>query len=119
MPKGVHQFLPVEITGGADPALRLFALRRPDGKLGLMAINRSPDRAFELHVMAQGANGGARPITGRVNLSFFGPDQYAWIDQGPASRPARSAPPAKTSLQMQDLTIVLKPMTLAAVIAPH
>ena len=83
-----------------------------------MAINRSPDRTVDLHVTAQGAHGAARPIAGRVKLSLFGPDQYAWIDQGPASRPARSAPPARTSAPMGELNIVLKPMSLAAVIAP-
>ncbi|MBN9144280.1 MULTISPECIES: discoidin domain-containing protein [unclassified Novosphingobium] len=118
MSKGMHQFLPVEMKDGADPAVRLFAIRRPDGKLGLMAINRSPDRTVDLHVTAQGAHGAARPIAGRVKLSLFGPDQYAWIDQGPASRPARSAPPARTSAPMGELNIVLKPMSLAAVIAP-
>lgn len=119
MPKGMHQFLPVEITGSTDPAVRLFALRRPDGQLGLLAINRSPDRTVDLHVMARDAKGEAHPITGHVKVSLFGPDQYAWIDQGPASRPARSAPPARTSSHVRDLNIVLKPMTLAAVTAPR
>ncbi|WJS97593.1 discoidin domain-containing protein [Novosphingobium humi] len=119
MAKGVHRFLPVEMTGAADLAVRLYAIARPDGKLGLLAINRSPDRTVELHIMAQGAKGGARPIAGQVRVSLFGPDQYAWIDQGPASRPARSDPPERTSFPTRDLVIALKPMTLAAVIAPR
>lgn len=119
MGKGMHRFLPVEIAGGADPALRVFAIRRPDGKLGLMVINRSPDRPFELHVMAQGAKGAAREIAGRIAVSQFGPDQYAWLDQGPASRPERSAPAQKTVSDQRHLTFVVKPMSLATIIAPR
>jgi len=118
MPKGKHQFLPVEISS-TDPFLRIFAVRRPDGQIGLLAINRSPDRTIDLHVTSQGAKGEARPMVGRVHVSRFGPEQYAWIDQGPASRPARSVPPASASSHVRDLNIVLKPMTLTTVIAPR
>lgn len=118
MAKGAHRFLPVEMTGG-DPAVRVFALARPDGQIGLLAINRSPDRAVDLHITAQDGKGTASAIAERVKISRFGPEQYDWIDQGPASRPARSLPPARTATAVRDLHLTLKPMSLAAVIAPR
>ncbi|NBC35081.1 hypothetical protein GTZ99_00745 [Novosphingobium sp. FSY-8] len=118
MPRGGHRFLPVEVTHGADPSLRLYALRRPDGRLGLLAINRSTDRTVSLRVSAQGGVGAARPISGRVRISTFGPDQYVWLDQGPQSRPGRSLPAASHSADVRDLEIVVKPLSLTTVIAP-
>jgi len=119
MPKGMHQFLPVELGKNTDPALRVFAVRRPDGRLGVLALNRSERRTLHLHIAARDAQGVDHPIAGRVALASFGPEQYAWADQGPDSRPLRSHPAASGRGQMQELNLVLKPMSLTSVIAPR
>jgi hypothetical protein len=119
MPRGKHYFLPVDMGAQADPAVRVFAVRRPDGRLGVLALNRHPDRSVKLHMTVQDLKGVFQPITGPVQVSHFGPDQYAWIDDGPKSRPATSSPPARSASMVRDLYLELQPLSLGAVIAPR
>ncbi|RVU05895.1 hypothetical protein EOE18_07980 [Novosphingobium umbonatum] len=119
MPKGKHHFLPVDMGAQADDAVRVFAVRRPDGRLGVLALNRHADRAVKLHITVQDLKGLFHTIAGPVQISHFGPDQYAWIDDGPKSRPSKSLPPARSTSKVRDLYLELKPLSLGAVIAPR
>ncbi|MDE2405560.1 MAG: discoidin domain-containing protein [Sphingomonadales bacterium] len=118
MPSGPHRLLRTETAGAADGTVRVYAVRRPDGRLGLLAINRSPDHSVDLHVLSRNRAGAMRLITGKVRRSVFGPDQYAWIDRGPASRPGRSDPATVSLSFTPDLHLVLPPLSLAVATTP-
>lgn len=86
MPRGLHRLHATRIEG-KDPeagrAVKAFAAVRPDGRLSLLIVNRDAVRAFKL----------ALPGRGPAEIWRYSPAQFAWVDAGPASRPARSLPP--------------------------
>lgn len=70
-------------------SVKVFAARRPDGKLGLMIVNRDPRRGFRFTLASKG---GAR-LGGPADLWSYTARHFQWIDDGPESRPGRNLPP--------------------------
>jgi hypothetical protein len=85
-PQGLHRLYAARVdTNGPRGLVKAFAVRRPDGQLGVLIVNRDPVRSYAL--TAPGLNG--RP----ADLWTYSAAQYAWVEAGPQSRVDRSDPP--------------------------
>ncbi|MBO9707093.1 MAG: discoidin domain-containing protein [Caulobacter sp.] len=118
---GVHEIWPAT-TAGRDPQGRpwitAYALERPAGDWSLMLVNRDKSRARPVAV-GFGAGSGWATATGRAQVVQFGPAQYAWRDDGPRSRPARSLPPRRFTVRA-DAPLMLPAYSLTVVrLAPQ
>lgn len=114
---GAHRSLPAEVTDMPGDEVRAYAVRRPDGRLAVMAINRSRDRRYRLTLAVRRKPGGGwTPLQGPARISAYGPDQYAWIDAGPDSAPLRSLPPVTGQLGPGPMVLDLGPDSLAVIV---
>ena len=93
-----HEIFPVTIDKKAtlSPVVTLYAVRRPDKKWALLAINKNRNRAARLNVQFK-IPGAKEPVSfvGQVEVIQFSRAQYAWHDDGPNGHPIRSIPPAR------------------------
>jgi hypothetical protein len=94
-----HEIFPVTIRQqklASSPVVAVYAVRRPDKRWALLAINKHPNRAAQLNVQfdlpraQQPAH-----LAGQVEVIQFSRVQYAWHDDGPNGHPTRSLPPAR------------------------
>ena len=65
--------------------------------------------------MTRGQHGQITPLRGSASILHYGPAQYAWADDGPASHPTRSDPPRRSHLINASLAITLPPQSLTVV----
>ena len=108
---GLHRLVTARVEGvEREPDVVAYAVERPDRKIAVLLINRSATRAHRL-VLTQPGQG----FTGRMDIYSYGPTQYAWIDAGAQSRPARSLPPIHRRQDAND-AIDLPVDTLAVVV---
>ena len=112
---GLHRLLRAQVNDLPGDEVKAFPLVRPDGKLAVLLINRSPTRSFTLPLTVRTAQG-ERALTGSGELFSYGPAQYAWLDVGPQSHPSRSDPPARTSLPAGPVSVALPPDTIAVAV---
>jgi F5/8 type C domain len=92
----LHQIFPVEIKQAkpnSATAVTIYALRRPDKKWAILALNKDPERPAQLSVTFKSSAGGATAFAGEVDLIRFSRQQYAWRDNGPNGCPIRSNAP--------------------------
>ena len=76
------------------PAVRVYAVHRPDKQWTLLAINKHPKHAARLTVQFKFSD--TQPpvsFAGQVEIIQFTRQQYAWCDEGPNGHPIRSLPP--------------------------
>lgn len=71
-----------------------YPLRRPDGRLAVLLINRDPQHAHTVNLQARSSAGKA-PATlhGPYQVFQYGAAQYHWQPAGPAGHPTRNEPP--------------------------
>jgi hypothetical protein len=112
---GRHELLPSDVSGIQGGLIKSYAVRRPDHRLGLLLINRSPTQPFTLQLMARRQNGQVTAIRGPASFMQYGPAQYAWLDDGADSHPSRSDPPLLSHLGGAKLAITLPPDSLTVV----
>ena len=91
-------------TRSPDPLVAAFALRRPDGHVSLLLLNKDPHRSRTLRLAIDG-----RTVSGG-NLVGYGPAQYAWKSDGPNGRAVRSLPPVRSRFAG---SIALPPYSIA------
>lgn len=115
---GAHQLLGADLPDMPNGAAAAYAVRRPDGKLAVLMINRSPDRTVRLALMTGNATGRRAALRGPGQLFSYGPGQYQWLDDGPASRPAKSLPPVEAALPAGPAVITLPPDTIEVAVIP-
>ncbi|WP_293907354.1 discoidin domain-containing protein [Phenylobacterium sp.] len=112
-PTGPHRLYAARVDTG-DPrdadAVKAFVALRPDGRLGVMIVNRDPKRAFTLYLAA------GRALLGPAELWSYSAAQYEWIDAGPQSHPGRNLPPAHVSQPAFDGRIEVLPASLTVVV---
>jgi len=94
-----HGIFPVTIkqTNPRSPsAVTVYAVRRPDKRWALLAINKDPKRAAQLNVEFN-LPGAKQPVSfvGQVEVIQFSRQQYLWHADGPNGHPIRSLPPAQ------------------------
>ena len=113
---GRHRLLPSAVAAMPGDEVRVYTVRRPDGRLAILAINRSGHDAFRLAPVMRDGQGRVRAVTGPARVFSYGPEQYAWRDSGRSSRPLRSLPPATGTLPAGPVVLELKPETIAVVV---
>jgi len=99
-------------AGVTRPTVTAYAVRRPDKKWALLAINKDPKRAAQLNVQFRMVTA-QQPVTfvGQVEVIQFSRTQYAWRGEGPNGHPIRSLPPAQFTRQASP-TYELPPYSL-------
>lgn len=95
------------------PMVLAYALRRRDGTLSVMLLNRDEDAAHDMTLRVRGPGGDAAFPAAGANVVQYSSAQYAWLDVGPNSRPTRDLPPARfhigpgpVNLPAMSLTVV-------------
>ncbi len=76
-----------------DSLLTVYAVKRPDGVVTALILTKDPVHSKTIDLMI----GGERVTKGTTIQ--FGPAQYSWKPSGPASRPEKDLPPARTALR--------------------
>jgi len=112
---GQHELLPSTVRGVPGEWVKSYVVRRPDHRLGVLLINRSPTRAFTVRLMTRNRVGRITALHGPASVMQYGPAQYAWQDDGADSHPSRSEPPSKSRLSATSLAITLPPESLTVV----
>ena len=112
---GRHELLPSGVSGVPGEWIKSYAVRRPDHRLGLLLINRSPTTPFTVQLMTRRHSGQTTAIRGPASFIQYSPAQYAWKDDGADSHPSRSEPPLKSHLGSAHLSITLPPESLTVV----
>uniref|UniRef100_UPI0026EBB8C4 discoidin domain-containing protein n=2 Tax=Phenylobacterium aquaticum TaxID=1763816 RepID=UPI0026EBB8C4 len=104
-----HRLYAVTVEGG-EGAVTAYALTRPDGRIGVLLVNRDPTAAARVTLAAVTTQGReARPLTGPGKVIQYSPVQYSWVSDGPNSHPGLDLPPTRRSLGRS-----LGPMVLPA-----
>jgi hypothetical protein len=78
---GEHQVFAAksDIDDGAEHDLvTAYAVKRPDGKWALMAVNRDQENAHRMRIEFSAPTGQPSSFTGPVEVSIFGSAQYQW-----------------------------------------
>ncbi len=99
---------------GADAWVVGYPIRRPDGRLAVLLINRDPASAHALDIEARRRVGGPLgDVPGPFEVVQYGKDEYAWQAAGAAGHPTRNEPPRRFSLAHGPLS--LPPYSLTVV----
>ena len=73
-----------------------YSVRRPDGRLAVLMINRDPLHEHTIRLMARRIVGAApTDIPGPLDIVQYGPENYQWKADGAAGRPIRNEPPRR------------------------
>src|SRR5579863_626167 len=78
---GEHQVFAAksDVDDGADHDLvTAYAVKRPDGKWALMAVNRDQENAHRVRIEFSAPTGQPSSFAGPVEVSTFGSAQYQW-----------------------------------------
>nr|WP_250890771.1 discoidin domain-containing protein [Sphingobium nicotianae] len=113
---GRHRAVGVKAEGFPGNEVRAYAVRRPDGHLALLIVNRSPDMPYDLPVFLRTGANRIVPLRAAVSIVQYGREQYQWLDQGPASHPARNLPPVRSRRAAGLAPISLPPESITVVI---
>lgn len=92
----VHTLYPALIADGPS-WVTAYPLARPDGLWSLLLVNRDFKNVHAVKVRFNTAAGAAW-FSGSVTQTQFGPEQYAWIEQGAHSHPNPDGPPVTTMI---------------------
>ncbi len=78
-------------------AITAYPLRRPDGRLSLLVINRDARHAHRVGISVIAHTGNrATDLRGPYELVQYGPAQYVWQADGVNGHPTRDDPPHQT-----------------------
>lgn len=123
-----HQVLALTTTGDTrnatgQPLVSAHAVRRPDGRLALILIDKDPARAADVSLATEHA-GASAPLTGPLDVYAYDGSRYRWRAQGPDGHPVLDLPPLHTvttgprvHLTPMSLTIVRTRDAVSAVAA--
>ncbi len=64
--------------GAGHELVTAYAVRRPDGKFALMAVNRDQQNAHRVRIAFAGESDRSTSFAGPVEVSIFGSAQYQW-----------------------------------------
>jgi hypothetical protein len=110
---GQHALLAstVQFADASDPQLLgAYALRRPDGRIALLLVNKDPLHTVSLRVaLAHGAT--ATPASGRAELFQLASPDYVWHADGPRGYARPDVPPRHSVLDSS--TVSLPPFSLS------
>lgn len=115
---GRHELLPSEVQGVPGGWVKSYAVRRPDHRLGILLINRSPTASYTVRLMTRDRTGQISALRGPTDVMQYGRAQYVWQDDGAESHPSRSEPPSRFRLDANSIVITLPPESLTATSEP-
>jgi hypothetical protein len=96
----------VRTAASDDPAVSVYALVRPDGRLSLLTANRDPSQGRSVHF--------SLPLHCALDVFRLSPMEYRWHARG--ARPSPDLPPAHLVVRADALTL---PPSSVAVVRTH
>jgi hypothetical protein len=101
-----HALLPpAEIRDAAgSPLVTAYPVRRPDGRIAVLVLNKDPRRAWTVH---------ARPLSGPLDAWTLSDRTYRWHPFGEFGHPSPDVPP--THAVLTDATVTVPPLSLVVV----
>ena len=78
---GEHQVFAAKsdvLDGAGHELVTAYAVKRPDGKWSVMAVNRDQQNAHKVRIALNGAADNKSGFAGPVEISTFGSAQYQW-----------------------------------------
>jgi hypothetical protein len=106
----VHRVNPVRVRAGvsadslATPSV--YAVSRPDGRWGVLLINRDDRRSWIVKLDVEPAPGAPSSLSGPAELWQYSRAQYAWERPGTTQHPERNEPPVHRTIDApQALTL--------------
>ena len=100
---GHHQVLPVRIAGDRKRMISAFAVKRPDGQISLLLINKDAKDPLTLRVQGLGNN--------TQVLTSYSAEQYQWESAGASGHPLLNLKPSSVTVA-GDQAITLPPWSL-------
>ena len=79
-------------TSGSPAWVTAYPIRRPDGKISVLLINRDPAQAHQVSLNLIDRVGQAA-LPGPYDMVQYSPQQFAWRSAGFSSHPLRDDPP--------------------------
>ena len=101
---GLHQVIPVRIRDDRKGMISAFAVKRPDGQISLLVINKDADSPINLCV--QGIK------KSRLMLTTYSSINYAWQVAGASGHPLLNLPPSSVTVA-GDQALTLPPWSLS------
>jgi hypothetical protein len=98
------------------PMVLAYALKRRDGTLSVMLLNRDEGAAHDVLMRLKDADGKAVFPAGAAQVVQYSPAQYGWLDLGENSHPTRDLPPVRFRMP-GDRPVNLPAMSLTLVTA--
>jgi hypothetical protein len=96
-------------------AIKAYALKRPNGKWGIMLINENPAKTLKAVIQVKNEmDSVVRTISGPVEIFQFGPEQYQWISNRDKGHPSPDNPPVKI-VQSNFNEVLLAPSSITIV----
>jgi hypothetical protein len=101
-------------TADGHPMVTAYAVRRPDGRLAVLLLNKDPRRPVTVR-LARTVGGAQRPVNERLSLFQFSPLQWNWVPhpRGEAF-PDRALPPYRSTVD-EGRAVVLPPYSVTVV----
>jgi hypothetical protein len=109
---GTHHILDARVDGPGAARLSAYPVRRPDGRLSVLLLNKDPARTLAV-ALAVADPGGERAPRGALERWQLSAAQYVWRPAGPFGRPSVDRPPGHARLRTT--AVSLPPMSLAVV----
>ncbi len=123
---GEHQVFRIDLASPTPapkggPAVTAYAVKRPDGRWAVMAVNRDETRPADLTLRLKAGGGAARALKGPVEVVQYSTANYAWKPDGNSGRPSRNLPPFRSTRQTAEAAFVLPPYSLTVIreVGPH
>ncbi|HVZ29220.1 MAG TPA: discoidin domain-containing protein [Asticcacaulis sp.] len=91
---GAHVLYPVTTDihdAKGQPLVTAYAVKRPDGRMAVMIVNRDPDHAHNIHIRLAGAK---RGLKAAMVYQYY-PALYKWHPNGDIGRVVRDFAPVK------------------------
>lgn len=95
-------------TQSPDPLVASYTVRRPDGHLAVLLLNKDPRQPRTVDFSVDGR------VFSSGNLVQYGPAQYAWKKAGKEGHPIRAFPPVRSTFR-GPITLPPYSMTVATV----
>jgi hypothetical protein len=98
-------------TADGDPTVTAYALRRPDGKLSVLLLNKDPRRSLSVR-LTHGSEDAQEPVRGKLKLWQYSPLQYQWVPHpNGEAYPALNEPPFRHTVAEGD-GVLLPPYSI-------
>jgi hypothetical protein len=94
------------------PLVTAYGVKRPDGRLALLLVNKDPQRAWKVDLRAS-RGGVSGPLTGPLDQFSLSSAQYVWHARGDRGFASPDRPPAQSRLGAS--TVTLPPWSIAVV----